>query len=131
MGPVPTQQTGTELTLLLHPDGSLTELRLSTDHSSLPLMHAALGGQHLDATPLTGHIDMWTSAEAQQTRALNEPATALASLCVQPARAYHGPVLLAGVDDDGNSVDLDTAQAAALLTRLADAASADAGDGNR
>jgi hypothetical protein len=109
---------------VLHPDGEFEKLDLPTK-GTLHEMYRALGCSCVDVVSLTANLDMWIDDEGLLTgRPLNPAATALARHYGYTSQPYVGPVLLCGVDDDGNSVNLQHAQAVALLTRLLDIANA-------
>lgn len=109
--------------LVLHPDGEIVEVNLKPDADNhLALMYEHLNCRAVDVVALTGRLDMWLDDEGVYTQPVNPAATALARHYGYVWQPYHGPVMLCSVDGEGNSIDLDTAQLRALLTRLLDIA---------
>lgn len=107
--------------LVVHPDGEIVDVNLKSDADNhLALMRKHIGCRMVDVVALTSRIDMWLDDEGLHTQPANPVATALARHYGFTHQAYHGPVLLCGVTEDGESVDLDVDQLRALLTRLAD-----------
>lgn len=105
-------------TALVIREDSIEEITLGED--SLTQMYRAIGCDRVDCVGLTDRIDMWIDDEGLYNFPPNPLATALARHFGFTFQAYHGPVVLCGVDSEGRSVDLGTAQIRALLTRLAD-----------
>lgn len=107
--------------LVVHPDGRVEDIHLAPGYSDhLAIMRKHIGCRMVDVVALTSRIDMWLDDEGLYTQPANPVATALARHYGFTHQAYHGPVLLCGVTEDGESVDLDVDQLRALLTRLAD-----------
>lgn len=110
--------------LIVHPDGTAYEVNLKPDHNHLALMREHLDCQLVDVVALTSRLDMWIDDEGLYNHPVNPIATALAQHHGFTWQPYHGPALLCGVDDEGNSIDLDTHQMRALLTQLLDSLTA-------
>lgn len=109
--------------LVIHPDGEIVEVNLKADADNhLALMREHLGCSLVDVVALTDQLDMWLDDEGLYTQPMNPVATALARHYGFVWQPYHGPVMLCSVDDEGASIDLDTHQVRALLTRLLDVA---------
>jgi hypothetical protein len=107
--------------LVLHPGGSVTDLTLpSTSHDRLALMYNTIGCQAVDVVRLTSQVDMWVDDEGLFTQPVNPVATTLARHYGYTWQPYHGPAILAGFDEDGNTTNLSRDQVVALLTRLCD-----------
>jgi hypothetical protein len=106
--------------LVIHPDGKITEVNFQPDGNHLALMREHLGCSLVDCVALTDQLDMWIDGEGLYTQPVNPVATALARHHGFTWQPYYGPALLCGVNADGNSIDLDTAQVRALLTQLRD-----------
>jgi hypothetical protein len=106
--------------LVVHPDGEVVDVNLKPGVTHLALMHEHLNCDRVDVVALTDKLDMWIDDEGVYTQPVNPVATALARHYGFTWQDYHGPVLLCSVNDEGASVDLDTDQLRALLTRLAD-----------
>lgn len=106
--------------LVLHPDGNIAEIDLSGD--SLTAMRNAIGCRLVDVVSLTDRIDMWIDDEGLYNHPVNPVATALARRYGFVWQPYHGPVVLATVDEDGNSLNLTIDQVRGQLTALGDIA---------
>ncbi|WP_280489213.1 DUF3846 domain-containing protein [Nocardia carnea] len=106
--------------LVIHPDGTLYEINLKPGRTHLELMREHLDCQLVDVVALTDKLDMWLDDEGLYSKPVNPLATLLAQHHGFTWQPYHGPVLLCGVDHEGNSIDLDINQIRALLTHLAD-----------
>lgn len=102
-------------------EDNIEEINLPADTGeSLKAKYRAIGCTAVDVVRLSTTVDMWIDDESLYNFPPNPLATALARHFGFTRQPYHGPVVLCGVDDEGNSVDLDTHQIRALLTRLAD-----------
>ncbi len=101
--------------LLIQPDGELTDVSVAGTATNV-----LLNCRVATVAALTTRIDMWTNDEALYEGSFNPIATALAHQFGFAGQRYHGPALLCGVNEQGDSVDLDIAQVRALLTHLAD-----------
>lgn len=110
--------------LVIHPDGTIVEVNLNAGADHLALMREHLGCRLIDVVALTSQLDMWIDDEGLYTQPVNPVATALAVHHGFTWQAFHGPVLLCGVNSDGDSVDLDAAQMRGLLAQLMDVAEA-------
>lgn len=108
--------------LIIHPDGNITEVHLEPGRNHVAVMREHLGCSLVDCVALTDRLDMWIDDEGLYTQPVNPVATALARRHGLTWQPYHGPVLLCGVDADGNSTDLDVAQARGVLAHLDDVA---------
>ncbi|MFF5265451.1 DUF3846 domain-containing protein [Actinomadura viridis] len=109
--------------LVLHPDGDIMELNLPTDiRDNLLTIRKAIGATLIDVVRLTEHLDMWIDDEGLYTQVMNPVATALAYRFGFVWQNYHGPVVLAGVDSVGSSIDLTRDQLLGLLAALSDIA---------
>lgn len=106
--------------VVLTPDGDLYEVNLVPGKDGLALMREHLACQRVDCVALTDKLDMWIDDEGLYNHPVNPWATALAKHHGFVWQPYHGPVLLCGVDADGNSIDLTEPQVVGLLTTLAD-----------
>jgi hypothetical protein len=106
--------------LVIHPDGEITEVNFRAASNHLALMREHLGCSLVDCVTLTDQLDMWIDDEGIGTQPVNPVATALARHLGLSRQSYFGPVLLCGVDADGNSIDLGIDQVRALLTQLWD-----------
>lgn len=104
--------------LVIHPDGEIIDVNLKPGVDHLALMREHIGCHLVDVVRLSTTLDMWIDDEGLYTQPVNPVATALARHYGCVWQPYHGPVLLASVDGEGNSVDLDVHQLRALLTRL-------------
>ncbi len=98
--------------LVIHPAGGIIEVNLRS------------GGDHLALMREHHRLDMWIDDEGLYNHPVNPAATALARHFGFTWQPYHGPVMLCSVDAEGDSIDLDTHQVRALLTRLLDVADA-------
>jgi hypothetical protein len=103
--------------LVIHPDGRVTKIDLSQGES-LELMREAIGCRLVDVVQLTGWLDMWLDDEGVYTQEVNPAATVLAKSFGFVWQDYYGPVVLCGVDDDGDSVNLTRSQIVGLLAHL-------------
>ena len=106
--------------LVIHPDGDIVEVNPRPGADHLALMREHLACCAVDCVALTDRIDMWIDDEGLYTKPVDRPATALARRYGFTWQDYHGPVLLCGVDDHGDSVDLTRDEVVGLLTHLAD-----------
>lgn len=105
--------------LVVHPDGEIIDVNLNPDADNhLASMYEHLNCRAVDVVALTDVLDMWLDDEGLYTQPVNPVATALARHYGFTWQPYHGPVLLCSVDSEGASIDLDTHQLRALLTRL-------------
>lgn len=105
--------------LVIHPDGNVTDVNLNAGADHLALMYEHIGCRTVDVVGLTSRLDMWLDDDGLYTQPLNPVATLLARHYGFTWQPYHGPVLLCGVNAEGDSTDLDGHQIRALLTRLA------------
>jgi len=110
--------------LVIHPDGTVVEVNLNAGADHLALMREHLGCRLIDVVALTSQLDMWIDDEGLYTQPVNPVATALAVHHGFTWQVFHGPVLLCGVNSDGDSVDLDADQMRGLLAQLMDVAEA-------
>jgi hypothetical protein len=109
--------------IVLHPDGNIEEINLPADtRENLAAMYKAIGCSLVDVVRLTTTLDMWLDDEGMYTQPVNLPATALARKHGYVWQPYHGTVVLCGVDEDGNSIDLTGDQMRGLLAHMSDAA---------
>lgn len=106
--------------LVIHPDGDVVEVTLKPGGDHLALMREQLRCSAVDCVALTDRLDMWIDDEGTYTQPVNPAATALARNHGFVWQHYHGPVLLCGVDDHGDSVNLTRGQLVGLLTHLMD-----------
>jgi hypothetical protein len=106
--------------LVIHPNGDLVEVNLQPGENNLELMYEHLGCSTVDVVRLSAVLDMWLDEEGMFTQVVNPIATALARIFGYIFQPYFGPVLICGSTAAGDSVDLDTDQLRALLTRLQD-----------
>jgi hypothetical protein len=106
--------------LVLYPDGTVTDPCLAETDNTLALMRQLPDTRTLDCVSLTSTLDMWVDDEGLFTAERNDVATALARRYGFTWQPYHGPVLLCGVDEQDAATDLTAEQLFALLTRLAD-----------
>ncbi|MFJ5120837.1 DUF3846 domain-containing protein [Kitasatospora sp. NPDC088548] len=72
-----------------------------------------------DVVRLTPAMDMWIDDEGYGVEPVNRPATALARRFGFIYQQYHGPALLAGYDDQGETVPLTPDTLDALRRTLA------------
>jgi len=110
--------------LVLHPDGTITEISFKAGGDHLALMREHIGCSLVDCVALTSRIDMWIDEEGLYAQPVNLPATAFAAHHGFTWQSYHGPVILCSVDGEGDTVDLTAGQLRALLTQLLDATEA-------
>ncbi|MEU4703283.1 DUF3846 domain-containing protein [Nonomuraea dietziae] len=109
------------VSLVITPDGDLREVTLPAgEESSLPVMRREMGCRYVDVVRLTTRVDMWIDDEGAYTEPINLVATVLTQRHGRVYQPYFGTVLLCGVDDHGNSIDLTVDQTRALLTHLMD-----------
>lgn len=108
--------------LVLHPDGEIVEVNLNKGRDHLALMREHLNCHTVDVVRLSKVLDMWIDDEGLYTQPVNPAATALARHYGYVWQPYHGPVMLASVNAEGDSIDLDVHQLRGLLARLMDAA---------
>lgn len=106
--------------LVVYPDGDIVEVNLQPDVDHLALMRQHLRCRAVDCVALTDRLDMWIDDEGLDTKPVNPAATALARRHGFIWQNYHGPILLCGVDDQGDSVNLSREQLVGLLTHLMD-----------
>jgi hypothetical protein len=111
--------TMSSASLVIHPDGTVTDPVLAEAGDTLALMRELLDARTVDCVSLTSTLDMWLDDEGLFTQPENPAATALARHYGFAFQPYHGPVLLCGVDEQGAACDLTAEQLHALLTRLA------------
>jgi uncharacterized protein DUF3846 len=107
---------------VIHPSGEVVEVNLNPGADHLALMREHIGCRYVDVVRLTNTLDMWLDDEGLYTQPVNLPATQLARRHGYVWQDYHGPVLLCGVNRDGNSIDLTREQVVGLLTHLEDVA---------
>lgn len=107
--------------LVIDTDGDVREVQLADDGHNLKRFHEALGCTTVDVVRMTTAIDMWIDDEGLITgREINMPASALAASFGWSHQFYVGPVLLAAVDEDGESINLASYQVKAVKIRLRD-----------
>lgn len=106
--------------LVIHPDGNVIEVNLNPGADHLALMREHLDCHLVDCIALTDRLDMWIDDEGLDTQPVNPAATALARRHGFVWQAYHGPVLLCGVNAHGDSIDLTDEQIRGVLTHLLD-----------
>jgi hypothetical protein len=108
--------------LVLHPDGDIRQIDMPGEpRASLDVLYTAIGCRTVNVVRLTTQVGMWIDNGGPSTQPPNLVATALARLYGRTAQIYHGPAVIAGVDDDGTSVNLTGEQAHGLLAHLQDA----------
>jgi Domain of unknown function (DUF3846) len=106
--------------LVIHPDGNVVEVNLNAGADHLTLMREHLDCQLVDCVSLTQHLDMWIDDEGLFTQPVNPAASLLARRYGITWQDFHGPVLLCGVNADGDSIDLTDDQVRGVLTHLLD-----------
>lgn len=106
--------------LVIHPDGEIVTVNLKPGVIHLALMYEHLDCRTVEVVRLTDKLDMWLDEEGLYCHPVNPVATALARRYGLTWQNYHGPVLVCGVNDDGDSIDLTSDQIVALATHLGD-----------
>src|SRR5215475_4686667 len=91
--------------LVLDPNGGIREIDLS-EGDSLPAMYAAIGCHTVDVVRLTTQLDMWIDDDGLYTQPPNRVAAALARSYGRTSQAYHGPAVVAGVNGQGDTINL-------------------------
>lgn len=108
------------ITMDHHGHLDLDEVRLPADGGSLPVMREVLDCARVDVVALTDRLDMWINEEGIYETPVNPAATALAQRFGKTRQPYHGPVLLARADEEGQTANLTHDQVRALLVQLDD-----------
>lgn len=106
--------------VVIHPDGEMVDVNLNPGSDRLAIMYEQLDCRAVDVVALTDRLDMWIDDDGFYTQEVNPIATRLARRYGFTWQAYHGPVMLCGVDEEGESHDLTRDQLVALLTGLTD-----------
>lgn len=110
--------------LVLHPDGNITELPLPADADECRAeICRAIGCSLLDVVSLTTKLHMWIDDEGLYTQPMNPIATALARRHGYIWQPYFGTAVLAGVDEEGETINLTSDQVVGVLRALKDIAS--------
>ncbi|SKO33970.1 Domain of uncharacterised function (DUF3846) [Mycobacteroides abscessus subsp. abscessus] len=102
--------------IVIRTDGTIETIDIEAVSSDerLQLMYAALGCHTMDLVRLTDGIDMWVDDNGLYTAEVNPIATALAQRYGLTWQSYHGAVLLAAADDEGDTINLTTERANAM-----------------
>jgi hypothetical protein len=108
--------------LAMHPDGALTQVRLALADSPPAAVTSWLHCPRPERIRLTSRLAMWTAGSEQHHLPCNLLAAGLARRHGQPARCYHGVVLLSGMGADDGPAGLSLDQMLALHAQISDVA---------
>jgi len=88
----------------------------------LDTLRDLIGCAYVDVVRLTSRLDMWIDDEGVYTQPPNPVATALAQRYGRTWQSYHGTVVLAAFNEDGDTIGLTPAQVRGVLITLRDIA---------
>lgn len=103
----------------VHPDGRVLDAPLP-GKEAIDGLYTAIGCRAFDVVGLEDGIDMWVDDEgAINGSDLNLSATIIANRLGHPGTVLFGSAVLASCNEDGDTIGLTDAQAAAILRTLA------------
>jgi hypothetical protein len=102
-------------------DGDVTEIELPAT-GTLAVTAKACEARLVDVVRLTSQLDMWIDDEGLYNHPVNLVASLLAQRFGRIYQAYHGPVLVTGFNEAGDTVNLTEDQLVGVLRALQDVA---------